>query len=62
MIEEMIIKPCPFCGNKYPEIIEGYLKNVYCRKCGCELFCLASTEEEAIEAWNKRYNDNRITC
>lgn len=57
--EEGPIKPCPFCGG------EGKLFNdvlvygdtahiVYCKECGCQTQNHFTTDEQAIEAWNRR--------
>ena len=60
------IKPCPFCGGE-AELTHGTLfdgearwfdvicKNTRCR--GFSLVCNNHTEDEAIEAWNKRADD-----
>lgn len=59
------LKPCPFCGSKgeinYREGLEAWV--VECSN----HFCMASymigmdydTEEEAIEAWNRRVADEK---
>jgi Lar family restriction alleviation protein len=55
------LKPCPFCGGEAkirdftivdlePEI------DVFCTNCGGQTF-VYGTEEEAIEAWNRRCTD-----
>jgi len=51
------LKPCPFCGGE--ATIQGSEKGKCCwAMCGG---CLSArggncaTEEEAVEAWNKRY-------
>lgn len=48
------LKPCPFCGGN------AYIGNgrtwVRCVECGAETGCY-DTEEEAIEAWNRRVGD-----
>ena len=48
------LKPCPFCGssNFYSEKIE-FDARVGCGNCGAKTR-LYNTDEEAIEAWNKR--------
>lgn len=57
---EMIeLKPCPFCGGKAdiyePDVdIETHL--VYCTKCQAETQLFAK-REEAIEAWNRRADE-----
>ena len=48
------LKPCPFCGGEasmYIAYDDGYY--VCCDECGCGL-PVYNTEEEAIEAWNRR--------
>ena len=50
---ETKLRECPFCGGEaecYELILEGWLCG--CKKCGVAFHKL--TEEEAIEAWNKR--------
>ena len=56
------LKPCPFCGGE-AELVEhevvGYQTDFYveCVTCDC-IMCMGGlcypTENEAIEAWNKR--------
>lgn len=55
-----MIKPCPFCGGKavlerihYHLLDDSFI--VMCEECGGE----ADTQEEAIEAWNKRLAEAR---
>lgn len=57
------LKQCPFCGGKaefYATCIDyAYVK---CRKCGARTGNIAlsyeySTKDVAIEAWNRRAND-----
>lgn len=49
------LKPCPFCGRENLIIIFDDYNNsaVFCNKCGAE-GPLKGTEEGAIEAWNRR--------
>ncbi len=52
------LKPCPFCGNEevgicYDSWDEEYY-GVKCLICGGSIYPDKETEEEAIEAWNKR--------
>lgn len=62
------LKPCPFCGgheyhkaypDRYhlPEICEYH--TVACTNCGatCGAF---PNKEEAIEAWNRRNNEDNV--
>ena len=57
-MEEIKLKPCPFCGGK-GEIFRGttygfhYLYEPRCITCECALG-VYETEEQAIEAWNRR--------
>ncbi len=52
------LKPCPFCGGE-ADCSKNVLHNnqyewaVECIECGAFTDCFA-TEEEAIEAWNRR--------
>ena len=56
------LKPCPFCGDTYINIRrkkEGY--NVGCNTVNC-IAChvrtrVYKTEQDAIEAWNRRVQD-----
>lgn len=58
------LKPCPFCGAEC-DIIYNYDKKFvpYCINFDCllnENEVGFDTEEEAIEAWNRRVNDGKI--
>ena len=67
----MKLKPCPFCGgmailrSTYQYVRANTLALQYYVRCGndtCELYvatCNRNTEEEAIEAWNRRVTDER---
>lgn len=53
------LKPCPFCGCKdisigwwYDPIFGCKVHTVRCKKCGAEKE--GDTEQQAIDAWNKR--------
>ena len=51
------LKHCPFCGGEastYVAYDDGYY--VCCDECGCGL-PVFNTEQEAIEAWNKRVGE-----
>lgn len=53
------LKPCPFCGSKKLCVSFDDYNNsiVYCRKCGAEgpkIDRGPCYEDEAIEAWNRR--------
>lgn len=59
------LKPCPFCGSTSVDVKDDYhpVPNYYAvcdyNKGGCGAssgYC--RTEEEAIEAWNRRVNEN----
>ena len=58
-MEEIELKPCPFCGGKGVEILEDENKYLYyrymaqCQKCGANAK-LGRTKEEARKAWNRR--------
>ena len=50
------LKPCPFCGNEYINLISSVGKAAYwckCEECGVSTSCFDS-KVEAIEAWNRR--------
>lgn len=53
------LKPCPFCGGEAERQWGINPKPIYwveCTECGIEgVVCLS--EEEAIEAWNRRATD-----
>lgn len=60
------LKPCPFCGGEVTIETEIQVRNfadgffVSCRNGDCDVqpqTILMDTEEEAIEAWNRRMND-----
>ena len=58
-MDEIKLKPCPFCGGKGVEILEDENKYLYyrymaqCQKCGANAK-LGRTKEEARKAWNRR--------
>ena len=62
------LKPCPFCGGKAEIVINkskrGQTANIHCTKCSCRKTLLrypdyvGSIEEEAIEAWNRRADND----
>lgn len=56
-----MIKPCPFCGGSAKVGHEKYYQPRVSRRIICTV-CFSSsgwyrTEEEAIEAWNRRSNN-----
>ena len=55
------LKPCPFCGGKgcvqmhvFKDVFKGYTFGVVCLDCCCETRQFYETEEDAIDAWNRR--------
>ena len=59
-----LLKPCQFCGAE-GDITYNYYKKFdpYCTNDDCFLNKLEywfETEQEAIEAWNRRTNDEQI--
>ena len=53
------LKPCPFCGNNYPEIHSSQVYGsyyAYCRQCGVKTR-KTDTKEETVEVWNRRKNN-----
>jgi Lar family restriction alleviation protein len=58
-MKEMNFKPCPHCGCTNPEAVhqnnsEEVRHSVACPNCGASSG-LRSTEEEAVDAWNRRH-------
>ena len=65
------LKPCPFCGRKPSKVHEHYIVgtakiyySVSCKapmsKCGIKPSTgFYKTQEEAIEAWNRRAGDGK---
>ena len=49
------LKPCPFCGSKYVEIIKPFNKEyqVQCGDCYATS-CVETTPKKAVKAWNMR--------
>ena len=53
------LNPCPFCGDENTDTWDKIGANgrtvfsAYCEECKCE-GPISSTKEEAIEAWNRR--------
>lgn len=60
------LKPCPFCGGK-AELCEhkfrsdttksSSLYGIKCKRCIAQSFQFYLSEAEAIDGWNRRYND-----
>lgn len=53
------LKSCPFCGAD--GVIREYDNKTFvasCKNCGIELLYF-ETEQEAIEAWNRRVSDDK---
>ena len=57
------LKPCPMCGNESPDIHNAYQYDDYecwrikCLECGLELLNDYHQEDDAIEAWNRRFGE-----
>lgn len=63
MMENKILKLCPFCGGKAFVYYSGSPGNgdfseVICKKCNCRTDRLRG--DKAIEAWNRRANDVEV--
>lgn len=55
------LKPCPFCGGQ-ANVIEYLFHGLYgvkCQKCKAETYQFYESEEEAIEAWNRRAGERK---
>ena len=53
------LKPCPFCGSKHICIKKTNVGTwLQCERCFVEIN-LYRTEEEAIDAWNRRAEDDK---
>lgn len=57
------LKPCPFCGSRKSKLgaYEGVGESIHFVIClGCQADGpVRNTEEAAIEAWNRRFNNTR---
>ena len=56
----MEIKPCLFCNGEpciQKHVFHGY--RIVCLDCRCGTRQFYDTEEEAIEAWNRRASDDQ---
>lgn len=56
------LKPCPFCGGSAVllphRFSDGFVCcGIVCRVCSARTSHFYATEKEAIEAWNRRFND-----
>jgi Lar family restriction alleviation protein len=62
---EMILKPCPFCGGEakpikhsfWDERTQSFSDKTYsivCCVCSASTYPFYRTEEEAVDAWNRR--------
>ena len=59
---DTILKPCPFCGGEAEVLTAesmngGYLFGIMCNDCRSR-GDVYDTEAEAIEAWNRRSDNN----
>ncbi len=54
MENEVELKPCPFCGNKYVDITSNGMESysVICRSCGAE--GPGAPLKYVIDVWNRR--------
>ena len=57
------LKPCPFCGfnalveeHKFVSLPSSY--GVACQNCSAQSYQFYNSEEEAIEAWNRRVGND----
>lgn len=60
---ESKLKPCPFCGGRALIGVHICIKErktyytTHCQKCGVSDLKHHKSEDEAIEAWNRRTKD-----
>ena len=57
-MSEEKLKPCPFCGGEASVYETGYMYSapqyyICCDECGSGI-AVFNTEQDAIEAWNRR--------
>lgn len=52
--------PCPFCGNITSEVLTGDDFYIRCSKCGSS-GALEGSEQRAIDVWNTRSEDKRLS-
>ena len=60
-MEHYKLKPCPFCGSKHIDITNfgEVMWFIQCDDCNAT-FPECDTKKEAIEAWNRRANDEKV--
>ena len=53
------LKPCPFCGNSDPLLIENghWPIEIHCRNWNCMAMVVDEVKEDAIRHWNRRVED-----
>lgn len=56
MNSEIKLKSCPFCGGTELYYSAGRFYAVECADCGAKVVGAFRTEEEAVEAWNTRFD------
>lgn len=61
-MNEVELKPCPFCGSKDVTVYELYPSSyARCRVCGAE-GSLRDSHDEAVAAWNRRTNAKELVA
>lgn len=58
-MSEPKLKPCPFCGREPTYWHWNYGFMIECHQNDHRIQCEAKTQEEAIEAWNKREGEEK---
>lgn len=54
MVDEQLLKPCPFCGGKAEFVLEGcVVGRIRCTKCSVSQ-CLLKPIGDATDMWNGR--------
>ena len=53
------LKPCPFCGGEavINPVFDLHVYFVHCKNCDCAIGRFYRDKCDAIEAWNRRVND-----